>query len=90
MALVLCAGLVIAWVDTRPGWDDTGVTAGALLVAATAAALAGVRPWLAAVLVVGPLVAAELTGGPGALLGIPFALVGAYSGALVRRHALGR
>ena len=23
-ALALCAGLGIAWVDSRPGWDDAG------------------------------------------------------------------
>jgi hypothetical protein len=43
----LAVGLAIAVVDLSPGWDDTGVSAGALL---TAAALFGAarpsRAWL--------------------------------------------
>jgi hypothetical protein len=84
-ALSLCAGIAIAWVDTRPRWDDTGVTAGALLLASAAASLARVPPWLAAVLVAGPILVAELPRGTGVLLAIPFALAGAYGGALARR-----
>ena len=81
----LCAGLGIAWVDSRPGWDDTGVTAGALLIAAALAAFARVPPWLAALLVAGPILAAELSRGTGVLLAIPFAIAGAYAGAFVHR-----
>ena len=84
-ALVLCAGLAIAWVDTRPGWDDTGITAGLLAIVAAAGALAGVPPLLVAALAAGPMLVAELSGGTGVLLAIPIALVGAYVGALVRR-----
>jgi hypothetical protein len=29
--LAFCAGLAIAWIDTRPHWDDTGITVGVLL-----------------------------------------------------------
>jgi hypothetical protein len=89
-ALALCAGVAIAWVDTRPGWDDTGVTAGALVIAAAASSFAGIPPSIAAALVVGPILVAELAGGMGVLLGIPFAVGGAYVGAFVRRHTLGR
>jgi hypothetical protein len=89
-ALSLGAGLAIAWVDTRPGWDDTGVTAGLLAIAAAAGALARVPPWLAAALAAGPLLIAELPRGTGVLLAIPVALVGAYVGELVRRRTLGR
>ena len=84
--LLLVAGLAIAWVDTRPGWDDTGVTAGALLITAAMGSLATVPPWLAAGLVAGPIVVAEARGGSGVLLEILFALAGAYSGAVVRRR----
>jgi uncharacterized RDD family membrane protein YckC len=89
LALVLCAGVAIASVDTRPRWDDTGITAGALLVAAAGGSLAGVPPWLAAALVAGPILAAELSGGLGVLIAIPFALAGAYAGAFVRRRVVG-
>ena len=40
-------GIAIALIDARPTWDDTGITAGALLVAAfIVSAIAGRRPWL--------------------------------------------
>jgi hypothetical protein len=85
-ALILCAGLGIAWIDTRPQWDDTGVTAGALAIVAALGSLAQVPPSLAAALVAGPILVAELPGGAGVLLAIPFALAGAYVGALVRER----
>jgi hypothetical protein len=75
-ALVLCAGLGIAWIDTRPRWDDAGITAGALT---------RVPPWLAATLAAGPILIAEIPDGPGVLLAIPFAL----AGACVRRRTQG-
>jgi hypothetical protein len=84
-AAALCAGLGIAWVDSRPGWDDTGVTAGALVLAAAMAAFARVPPWPAALLVAGPILVTELSGSTGVLLAIPLAIVGAYAGAFVRR-----
>jgi hypothetical protein len=89
-ALALCAGAGIAWVDSRPGWDDTGVTAGAVLLAAALAAFARVPPWLAALLVAGPMLAVELSKGTGVLLAIPFAIAGAYAGAFLRRLIVGR
>ncbi len=84
-ALALGAGLFIAWMDTRPGWDDTGLTAGAVLLAAGLAGLAGVRPWLAALLVAGPMVVAEVTGNRGVLVAAVIAAVAAYAGAGLRR-----
>jgi hypothetical protein len=33
-AVALAAGLLIAWVDTRPGWDDAGVIVLALFLSA--------------------------------------------------------
>ena len=86
--LVLCAGLIIAWIDTRPRWDDTGITAGALAIAAALGSFARVPPWLAAVLVAGLILVAELSGGTGVLLAIPFALAGAYTGAYLCRRTV--
>lgn len=40
VVLVLGAGVAVAWVDTRPGWDDTGITAMAVLSVAGAGSLA--------------------------------------------------
>jgi hypothetical protein len=76
-------GLAIASVDARPTWDDTGITAGVVLVSAfVVSALAGRRPWLWALLV-GVWVPAItiLNGGdPAAFLALGFALAGAYAG----------
>jgi len=89
-ALALLGGVAIAWVDTRPGWDDTGITAGLVFIAAAASAFARTPPWLSAALVAGPiLVAAELPSGAGVLLAIPVALAGAFAGAFTRRLARG-
>ena len=87
--LVLCAGIGIAWVDTRPRWDDTGVTAGAIFIVAAGGSLAQVPPWLAAGLVAGPILVAELSGGTGVLLSMPLALAGAYVGAFIRQAIVG-
>ena len=79
------AGCAIAWMDTRPSWDDPGVTAGALLVAAGVSAFGGVRWWLAALLVAAPLLAVEIRGlGWGAVLVVAFALAGGRLGAVAR------
>jgi len=43
-ALAVIGGLAIAYMDSRPGYDDTGVTAVLLIsVAAIAAAMGGTR-----------------------------------------------
>ncbi|HEX5010243.1 MAG TPA: hypothetical protein VFY71_07565 [Planctomycetota bacterium] len=82
----LAAGLAIAWVDSRPTWDDTGISAAALFVASGLAARLGVTWWVAALLVGGPLVVAEWGGvGVGLLIPPGIALVGAVLGALMRR-----
>jgi hypothetical protein len=89
-AFAVLTGGVIAWVDTRPGWDDTGVTAGALLMVAGIGALSGLRWWIATALVVCPLLLAEFrSGGWGLLLAPVLSVVGAVVGALVRRIAAG-
>ncbi|CAN5200983.1 hypothetical protein BH18CHL2_BH18CHL2_10040 [soil metagenome] len=50
--LAVAAGVFIAFIDSRPTWDDTGVTAGlAIIAAAGSLALSGRRPWLWALLV---------------------------------------
>jgi hypothetical protein len=30
LVLALSLGTVIGWIDSRPGWDDTGITIGAV------------------------------------------------------------
>jgi hypothetical protein len=85
-ALALCAGLAIAWIDTRPHWDDTGITVGLLVIATALISLLRVPPWLVALLVAGPMLIAELPAGPGVLIAVPAALAGAYAGAFFRRR----
>lgn len=84
---VLC-GLCIGWVDSRPGWDDTGITVGVIFV--VSALLGGVlkeRSWLVALVTAAPLAILELvlTGGSGAFIAFIPAFVGAYAGAFARR-----
>ncbi len=86
--LAFALGLVIGWVDTRPTWDDTGITVGAvLIVAAVFGLLMRKRAW-AWGLAVGtgtPLLNFMLHGTLAALVALPVALLGSYAGALARK-----
>jgi hypothetical protein len=84
-ALALCAGATIAWVDTWPGWDDTGITVGAIFATAAACSLARVSPWWIALLVAGPVVIAEIANQPANLVALAIAMAGAWAGFAVRR-----
>jgi hypothetical protein len=81
-------GLLIGYVDSRPSWDDTGITAGVLLITtATLGALAPQRPWVWA-LCVGvwiPVFGISNSSNYGSLMAVAIAFVGAYGGMLVRR-----
>jgi hypothetical protein len=47
--IAIACGVAIAWIDTRPHWDDSGVTAGLLLLSgAVLGAFAARRVWLLA------------------------------------------
>ncbi len=82
----LAVGLAIAWVDTRPTWDDTGITAGAVVIGSGLAAVAGLRWWLSALCVAGPLaVALAMQGGGAALVVLILGVVGGLGGSAVRR-----
>ncbi|HKN66501.1 MAG TPA: hypothetical protein VJW73_09505 [Gemmatimonadaceae bacterium] len=87
----VAAGVAIALVDSQPSWDDTGVTAGALLILAfILGALAPRRPWIIA-LAVGvwiPIFGILARGNYGSLLALAVAVAGAYAGALLRRVML--
>jgi hypothetical protein len=86
--IALVAGLIVAWVDARPSWDDPGVSAALVAAAAGAAAWFGAPIALAAVCAAGPLAAvALLRGHPALLLALPVALAGATIGFIVRRTA---
>jgi hypothetical protein len=88
LAAAVAAGAAIGYVDSRPGWDDTGITAGLLILAAgAAAAVSGRRPWLWALLVGGgtPLLEIPTGGSPASLAALLFAAVGALAGWLLAR-----
>jgi len=90
--LVLLAGLVVGiilgYIDSRPFWDDTGVTAVAIFVSSlVVGALAPQRPWAAALLVGVwiPLFGILTRANYGSLLALAFAFAGAYAGMFLRR-----
>jgi len=52
LALAVLTGLFIAYVDSRPTWDDTGITVGAIILSSGLLTLLGYRrPWLVALAV---------------------------------------
>ncbi len=81
--LSITAGLLIAYVDSRPTWDDTGITVFALLVAGgMIGLLVQRRPWLYA-LALGlwiPLWGILHARDFAMLLVLLFPLVGVYAG----------
>jgi hypothetical protein len=85
----LFAGFLIAWIDARPGWDDTGITAGLIvLVSALFGYINPTRPWIWALTVSSwiPLHAILLKGDFKMLLVTLFGFAGAYLGAAVRNN----
>jgi hypothetical protein len=88
LAAAVGLGLLITWVDSRPHWDDTGITAAAVLFIT---ALLGVampeRAWVWALAVGGwiPLRAVILTQNYAAFLALVIAFAGAYLGAFARK-----
>jgi hypothetical protein len=88
LVVALTLGGLIGYVDSRPNWDDTGVTVAAILVCCGLLGAAGPsRPWLWA-LAVGfwiPLLGITRSGNYGSLLALPFAFAGAYAGMALRR-----
>jgi hypothetical protein len=88
VVVALVAGIAIAIVDSSPGWDSTGITAGLLVIAAAVTAgIAPTRPWLWALLVGLPTPIVEIVrfGSVGSLLALAFAVVGAAIGWAVAR-----
>ena len=90
MPVATVTGLAIALLDSRPGYDATGVTVVLLLLGAAAvAAASGRRPWLWAVLVGVWVPLLEIGGASGAasLAALVVAGMGAALGYLVARLA---
>jgi hypothetical protein len=90
MALTIAAvaGLVIGFIDSRPGWDDTAITAVLLAFAAGLVTTLDPRRWLLWTAIVGgPIVLLEVpsTGSPAPIAALVFAGVGAVAGWLATR-----
>jgi hypothetical protein len=88
LILAVMLGLIIGWVDSRPTWDDTGVTAAAIfLVTASLGAAIPSRAWVWALAVGGCILILNiaLNGNYGAILALIVAFIGAYAGAAVRK-----
>jgi hypothetical protein len=90
----VAAGLAIAYMDSRPHFDDAGITAGLMLISACLLGLiAPQRPWLWA-LAVGIWIPAQAMARhpePKALLMLvvlAFPFAGAYAGMAMRRMLL--
>jgi len=76
-------GILIAWIDSQPNWDDSGISAFMiLLVSMLTAYIAKRKPWLIA-LVVGvwiPLYGIITMHNFGSLLVLLPGIIGAYTG----------
>jgi len=87
LAIAVAAGLFYAYVDSRPTWDDTGITVGVILLTCGLLALLGFqRPWLLA-LAVGiwiPLYEIITTHAYASIVALIIAFIGAYGGWAVR------
>ncbi len=88
LTCALALGALIGYIDSRPTWDDAGVTAGALVVSGVLlGATARRRPWLIALAVGAWIPAYAILHGQnyGSLLVLAFAFAGAYAGTAIRR-----
>ncbi len=87
LAIAVAAGLLLAYLDSLPNWDDAGIIAGSLLLVSGLLTLLGhPRPWLIA-LAVGvwiPLHGIIVGRDPSLLVILVFPFLGAYAGFLVR------
>ncbi len=90
-AVAIALGVSIAYVDSRPSWDDTGISAGMVLITSgILGALGPRRPWLWALCVGAwiPLFGISRNLNYGSLIALVVAFAGAYAGMLVRRAVI--
>jgi hypothetical protein len=85
-ALSLAVGCAIGFVDSRPTWDDTGITAGSIFLASLVVSAARPRSaWLTGLLIGVPVLAfnVALHGGFASAIAVVIALAGAGIGYLI-------
>lgn len=88
VAVAAAAGLAIGYVDSRPAWDDTGITVGALVLSSGILAIIRPRAWWAVALGVGlpvPVFNYLLHGDLVSFAALAFAFAAAALGMLVGR-----
>ena len=92
MAVAVGLGLLIAGIDSRPGWDDNGITA-AMLVGASAlvTAIDGHRPslWAALVGLPVPIIEVPASGSTASVVALAFTAIGAVLGFVLGRAVRG-
>jgi hypothetical protein len=85
--LALAIGVLVGWVDSRPTWDDTGITVSILLLMSIGFGAAQPRfAWLMA-LALGiwvPIFGILLTHNSGSLIALAITFFGAFLGAISR------
>jgi hypothetical protein len=89
LALAAAAiGLTLGYLDSRPSWDDTGITAALLLLtSAMVAGLSGRRPWLWALLIGTwtPLLEISSSAGVASVAALALSALGAFGAYLLVR-----
>jgi hypothetical protein len=87
LIIAFAMGGAITWIDTRPGWDDTGVTAVLVFIAtAIFGFISPPRAWLFALAIAAWIPAIGLPQGNYAtILALLVGFGGAYAGATARR-----
>lgn len=86
--VALVIGTAIGYVDSRPTWDDTGITVGVVLVAAGALAFFRPRTWWLVGLLVGlpiPIFNVLLRGNLQSAVALLIALAAAVIGAAISK-----
>ena len=86
--LATALGMTIAWIDSRPNWDDAGISVFMVLLAGLLCGyLASQKPWVIALAVSLwiPLFSIISTQNYGAFLALIPGFIGAYAGWLVKK-----
>jgi len=89
LVLSTVAGITIAWIDSRPNWDDTGITVFMVLCAATLFGyFSPKKPWLIALAVSIwiPLFEIASSNNFGSLIALIPGFIGAYFGHFIKKN----
>ena len=85
--IAISLGIIIGCIDSRPHWDDTGITVGMVIISTFITGfISRIPPWILAISV-GiwiPAFNILLHNNYGSLIALLIAFIGAYSGAYIR------